>query len=215
MSLGPAINLSYVGVGPTGIGQIVADQTSGPKSKTLYGFGVLTNGNTTTAATQQAVGFIDGIQSLGKTVVLQFQSVAAPVTYQGTANTAFYSSTQADSQLAVGQSIVIAGFTNSGNNGTFTITFITASSIGVTNSSAVAETNPAATGSVSVGGVPVFVDVFVAGNSADTAAAVAAALASPGIFASAVSNTGFTLNFSAFATTAQTVHFGAVIAFSS
>lgn len=215
MSLGPAINLSYVGVGPTGIGQIVADQTSGPKSKTLYGFGVLTNGNTTTAATQQAVGFIDGIQSLGKTVVLQFQSVAAPVTYQGTANTALYSSTQADSQLAVGQSIVIAGFTNAGNNGTFTITFITASSIGVTNSSAVAETNPAATGSVSVGGVPVFVDVFVAGNSADTAAAVAAALASPGIFASAVSNTGFTLNYSAFATTAQTVHFGAVIAFSS
>lgn len=215
MSSGPLTNLSYVGVGPSAIGQLIADQTSGPKSKTLYAYGVLSNGNTTTGATNQPVGFIDGVQSLGRTVVLQFQSVAAPITFNGTANTAFYSSTNADTSLAVGQSIVIAGFSNSGNNGTFTITFITASSIGVTNSSAVAETNPAATGSVSIGGVPVFVDVFVAGNSADTAAAVSAALASPGIFASAVTNTGFTINFSAFATTAQTVHFGAIIAFSS
>jgi len=209
----PSLNLSYVGVGPSGIGQTVADLTAGPKSKTLYAYGVATNGNTTTAANAAPVGYIDGVQSLGKTVVLQFQSVDAPVTYQGTANTAFYHSTQADSQLAVGQSITTAGFTNSGNNATNTITFILADRIGVTNASAVAEVNPAGTGSVSVGGVPISVDVFISGNSADTAADLA--VASAAFFPSAVSNTGFTLNWAALATTARTIHFGAVIAFSS
>jgi len=60
--------------------------------------------------------------------------------------------------------------------------------------------------------VPTSVQVFVAGNSADTAAVLAAA--NP-IWASTITNTGFILNWTALATTAQTFTFGAVIAFSS
>ena len=36
-----SINLSYIGQGPSAGGQNIADQTSGPKAKTLYGYGAL------------------------------------------------------------------------------------------------------------------------------------------------------------------------------
>lgn len=209
----PSLNLSYVGNGPTGGNQIIADLTGGPKAKTLYGYGVAANGNTTTAANSAPVGFIDGVQSLGKQVILQLQSVDAPITYLGTANTAFYHSVQGDGQVKIGDSVVIAGFTNSGNNGTFTVTYVITGAVGVTNSGSIAEVNPAGSLSDVTAATPVWVDVFIAGNSSDTAAVLA--VAAGDLFASNVTNTGFTLNWAALATTAQTFHFGAIIAFSS
>jgi hypothetical protein len=213
MTAAPSLNLSYIGNGPTGANQSIAQGTSGPVAKTLYAYGVATNGNTTTAANAAPVGFIDGVQSLGKTIVLQFQSVGAPASYQGTANQAYYASVQGVGQLQVGQSITFAGFSNSGNNTTATINYVTGSGVYVTNSSSVAETNPAATGTVQVSSVPIFVDVFISGNSADTAGDLAVAAAA--FYPSSLSSTGFTLNWAALATTARTIHFGAIIGFSS
>lgn len=208
----PSTNLSYIGAGPTGSNQTIADLTTGPKAKTLFGFGVATNGNTTTAANSAPVGFIDGIQSLGKTITLTFQSVTAPATLNGVANQAIYSTVFGASQIAVGQSVVFSGFANSGNNGTFTVNVVSATGITVTNSSAVAETN-SGQGVVTQTAIPIFVDVFLSGNSGDTAGDLA--VASGALFASAVSATGFTLNWAALATTARTLHFGAIIAFSN
>src|SRR5208282_3409776 len=123
MTAAPSLNLSYIGDGPTGSNQTIYDGTPGPKSKTLYAYGVATNGNTTTAANAAPVGYIDGVQTLGKTIVLQLQSVDAPITYLGTANTAFYHSVQGCGQIKVGDSITTAGFTNGGNNATNTVTY--------------------------------------------------------------------------------------------
>lgn len=215
MSSGPLTNLTYIGQGPASAGQFIADQTSGAKSKTLYATGVITNGNTTTAATNSPIGFIDGIQSVQQQVTIPVLSVTAAATIGGTANQAVYSGVGAYGQLAVGQSITFAGFSNSGNNGTFTINALTTSTIQVTNSSSVAETNPQASLLWNKGAIPIAVDVYIAGTAADTLAAVTAAMATPGVFPTALSGTGFTINYSAFATTAQTVHFGAVVTFAS
>jgi hypothetical protein len=212
MTAAPSLNLSYIGIGPSAGNQIVNNGTGGPVSKTLYAYGIIANGNTTTAANAAPVGFIDGVQGFGKTIVLAFQSVAAPVTLNGTANQAFYATVAGASQLAVGQSITFTGFTNSANNTTATINTVTATGVYVTNSSAVAETNPAGSGVVQVTNIPVFVDVFAAGNSADTTAVATGAGA---LVPSNVTNTGFTLNWTAWSTTAQTLHFGAIIGFSN
>src|ERR1700677_248221 len=143
MAQGPQVNLSYIGLGPTAQGQTIADQTSGPKGKALYAYGILTNGNTTTANTGNPVAFIDGVQSIQNSISIPVLNVAAPATIGGTANQAVYSGVGAYGQLRKGQSVTFAGFTNSGNNGTFTINSLTTSTITVTNSSSVAETNPA------------------------------------------------------------------------
>jgi len=56
----PAVNLSYVGQGPTGNGQTIADQRSGPIAKQLVGFGTATlDGSLTTFD----VNFIDGTKT--------------------------------------------------------------------------------------------------------------------------------------------------------
>lgn len=62
--------------------------------------------------------------------------------------------------------------------------------------------------------VPAIVDVFVAGNSGDSAAALAGMGASP-VWASAVGSQAFTLNHASITTTGATVTIGAIIAFSS
>jgi hypothetical protein len=51
----------------------------------------------------------------------------------------------ADYSIPVGTSVVIAGFTKAGNNGTFTVRSVSFSSITVNNPGGVAESNPAAT----------------------------------------------------------------------
>ena len=215
MGASAAITLSYVGNGPSGGQQIIADQTSGPKAKTLYGYGTLVSGSDATTA---PVYFIDGTQSMAKTIVLQAQSVDAPVTYLGTANVAFYHSVQGDGQIAVGDTVTIAGFSTSANNTTGTVLYVVTGAIGISNSSSVAETNPAATISCSKGGVPVWVNVFYAGNPASgdsSTAAVAFANGTNKFTASAVTAKGFTLNYPTVTTSGVTIAFGAVIAFSN
>ena len=92
------------------------------------------------------MNWIDGVQKPFQTViVVPVSSVTAPATIGGVANQAVYSGVGAYGQLAKGQSITFAGFSNAGNNGTFTINALTTSTIQVTNSGSVVETNPAAT----------------------------------------------------------------------
>ena len=206
-------NLSYIGAGPTAGGQIIADQTSGSKAKTLYAYGTIIN-DTTASGTTAAVGYIDGVQSLGKTVVLQFQSVTAPATINGTANQAIYASTGPDINVPVGASITFAGFTNSANNGAFTVVAVTSVGVQVLNASSVAETNPAATGIYTVGGIPTIVNVFLAQGAGDSAAAVILASAKS-LFATSVTAAGFTLNFPTLTTAGAQFTFGAVLEFGS
>src|SRR6267142_2721654 len=100
-------------------------------------------------------------------------------------------------QLRVGQSIVTAGFSNAGNNATSVITAVSTSSVQVTNSGAVAETNFGATGSVVVGrrvvAVRAFHSAFTFAGVADTGAQTVIGVLS----ASAITNKGCVLTASA------------------
>ena len=208
-------NLSYIGQGPSGVGQVFGNNTPGPLGKTLVGYGVLIAAATTgTTITSSNVGWIDGIQSLAKTFVLSLQSVDAPITYQGTANTAFYHSVQANGQVKVGDSITTAGFTNSGNNATNTVTYVLSDRIGVTNASSVAETNPAGTLTDSTGGVPKLVSASACPQSTDTNGAVTGKAAAT-LVCSAVTATGCVLNYTALATTSNSVTVGFTLEFAS
>lgn len=205
--------LSYIGVGPTGTGQIINSGLGGPLSKQLWAFGTIIN-DTTASGTTCPIGYIDGVASLGKQVVLSFQSVTAPATINGVANQAIYSTVAGASQVPVGASITFAGFTNAGNNTTVTVVAVTATGIQVLNASAVAETNPAATGVYTVGGIPQLVQVYLAQGAGDSAAAVTLASAKS-LFATGVTATGFTLNFPTLTTAAAQITFGAVLNFSA
>jgi hypothetical protein len=127
---------------------------SGTQSKVLYGIATFTlDGATTTGLT---VNWIDGTQiPFVNNVVLPVSSVTAPATIGGVANQAVYSGVGAYGQLRVGQSVTFAGFTNAGNNGTFTINALTTNSIQVTNSSSVLEgPNPSGTVKFNQGTIP-------------------------------------------------------------
>ncbi len=116
---------------------------SGSQTRQLVGLATFTGDGATTTAT---LNWIDGVQKPFQTVqLLPVLSVTAPATIGGVANQAVYSGVGAYGQLAKGQSITFAGFSNAGNNGTFTINALTTSTIQVTNSGSVVETNPAAT----------------------------------------------------------------------
>lgn len=205
--------LSYVGQGPTGGGQIINSGLGGPLSKQLWGVATIIN-DTTASGTTVPIGYIDGVQSLGKQIVLEFQSVTAPATINGVANQAVYSTVYGASEIPLNSSILFAGFTNSGNNGTFTVNAVSATGITVTNSSSVAETNPAATGVLTVGGIPYLVECYLAQGTGDSTAAVILA-AAKSLFATGVTATGFTLNFPTLTTAAAQVTVGCVINFSA
>lgn len=53
----PAVNASYVGNGPSGNGQRIADQTSGPLAQKLVAFGQFTGDG---AATTSTLNWVDG-----------------------------------------------------------------------------------------------------------------------------------------------------------
>jgi len=116
---------------------------SGSQSRVLTGIATFIGDG---AATTSTLNWIDGVQKPFQTIqLLPVLSVTAPATIGGVANQAVYSGVGAYGQLKVGQSVTFAGFTNAGNNGTFTINALTTSTIQVTNSGSVVETNPAAT----------------------------------------------------------------------
>lgn len=195
----PAVNLAYIGLGPTAQGQIIASNNSGPLAKQLVGYGTATLDG---AATTFTVNYIDGTQKLAQyPLVLSVQSVTAPATINGTANQSIISGVGSFGQIPVGASITTAGFTNGGNNNTFTVNAVTTTSITVTNASAVAETNYSATLTTTLGAAVRAVQISRAGTSTDTAAATI------NINPSAVSNTGFTANISAAGSNAQLLSF--------
>jgi hypothetical protein len=91
-------------------------------------------------------GFFVATASTATTLTLANPSAVAQ-THAGTATSGYaaYQSTGADSSIKVGDSVTIAGFSNSANNGTFTVEFVNSTQVLVNNGAAVAETNPAAT----------------------------------------------------------------------
>ena len=147
---------------------------SGSQSKAVVGSATFVGDGATTTAT---LNWIDGVQKPFQTnVVIPVSSVTAPATIGGVANQAVYTGVGAYGQLKVGQSITFGGYTNAGNNGTFTINALTTSTIQVTNASSVAESNPAATvtfaiaTSALVGGVVLARAIAGPSGVADTAA---------------------------------------------
>jgi len=170
----PNVNIQWYGQSSIAQGQIYGNNSSGPQNEVLIGIGTAVLDGTLTTF---QLNWIDGVQSPYKTtVVLGLSSAAAPVTIGGVANQAVYSGVGAYGQLRVGGSITIAGFTNAGNNGTFVINALTTSTIQVTNSSSVAETNPQASLSFNYGSR--FVASFQASRAIVNAAGVADTAAS-------------------------------------
>ena len=207
-----AINLSYLGNGPSGGGQIIADSgKAGVLAKTLYGYGVIVN-DSTASATNMPVNFIDGTQSLGRQIILQLQSADVQATYQGVANIQFFHSVGADSQLAVGDLVTVTGMSSANNVGPLAVKYVTASSFALVNASGVAEVNPLGLASATKGGIPFMINCFVSATAGDT---TAADILCTYLYPSAITNKGFTLNFPTLVTSASAVSFGAVIAFSS
>lgn len=149
----PAVNAQIIGQssGSNAQGQVNSQGgVSGFQSKNLYLLSTSVLDGTLTAFT---VNFIDGTQKLfQRTLVINALNVTAPATIGGVANQSVISGVGAFGALVVGQSVVVAGFTTSANNGTFTVNAVTSSSITVTNASAVAETNnPSATVTANLG----------------------------------------------------------------
>lgn len=198
-------NLNVTWYGPqTAQGQLQSQGgISGSQSKALVGIATVTLDGAATTAT---INWIDGVQKPFQTVqVIPVLSVAAPVTIGGVANQAVYSGIGAYGQLKVGQSITFAGFTNGGNNGTFTINALTTSSIQVTNASSVVETNPAATVSFNIATGALVATAF--GVRAVTSALGVADTAVNTITAvvSSVTQTGALLTISSAGSAAQTL----------
>lgn len=198
-----AVNLSYIGAGPTAAGQILASNDPGPLAKVLVGYGTATLDGSSTTFT---VNFIDGVQKLEQsTVLLQLLSATAAATLGGVANQQVFTTANAATQIPIGTSVTTAGFSNSGNNGTFTVTGVSTNTIQVTNSSGVAETNGAATMTFPFGPAVKAVQISRSGANSDTAAV------STTVQPSALSNTGFTTTISAAGSNAQLLSFAVQI----
>jgi hypothetical protein len=203
----------WTGANTLGAG-VVATQggLSGMAGKTLTGIVTFVLDGTLTAAT---MNMIDGVQNINQqTIVCPMQSVTAPATYNGTANVAIYSGVGNIGQIQVGQSFVVTGFANGGNNGTFTVLAKTAYQIYAVNASSVAETNPAAILTwqygAQVAAVRVTRSAVSAAGVADTAAAATYAQST-----SAISNKSAVINFSAAGTNLQTISFLVDVLFAS
>lgn len=163
---GSPFPVTWIGQGPNANGQIIADQTSGPKAKTLVGVAKIKEDATNTAFT---IGFIDGTQKIAQySVVLALQAVTAPATFNGTANVSFYSGIGSFMQIPVGTSIVTAGFATSGNNATLTVLAIASNGFYAVNASAAAETNYSANATYTTGAAVAAVTLSEGNLASDT-----------------------------------------------
>ena len=213
MGASAAVNLKYIGTGPTAQGQIISDIQGGPRSKTLYGYGTIVSGSD---ATTCPINFIDGTQTLGQSFTIPLSQVKVNAT---TSTYADYYSPGPDTRILVGDTVAVTGFTNSGNNVTnLSVSSVFSDHFTASNSGVVAEVNPAATATDSQGGLPVWVDLFYAANASDSA--TAAALFAKGGTAgylepSSLKTTGFIANYPTVTTSGVTISFGCIIAFSS
>jgi hypothetical protein len=176
-------------------GQSYSNMDPGPLGRQLTGVASLILDGTLTTAT---INWIDGVQiPFQISLFIPVLSVTAPATIGGVANQAVYSGVGSYGQLRVGQSVTFTGFSNAGNNGTFTVNALTTSSIQVTNASSVAETNPAGTAKfIYPQGEAV---VYATGNRAMTSASGVADTApqTNTVVLSAFTQTGCTATFSA------------------
>lgn len=204
----PAVNASYY-LGPAGSALAAAQVPSqsgisGVQSKALVGAGTFVlDGATTTGLT---LNFIDGTQKIfQQNTSFSALNITAPATIGGVANQAVISGVGAFGALKVGQSVTIAGFANSANNGAFTVNVVSTSSITVTNASSVAETNnPSATvtynyQNAALLGVQAQRAIRSIANVADTAATTITAAVTN------VTDTAITLTISAAGTNLQTL----------
>ena len=150
-------------------------------------------------------GVFTAVASTATTLTLNNPNATAE-THAGTAQagSAVYSSVFGDGQVVVGDTVVIAGFTTSANNGTFTVTAVGSSSVTVNNLAAVAETNPAATLSDVQNAIPLAVAMNVSGGSQEAVSFVNAGTR-------VISATGFTYTLGAAGTAGNTVNFVVVI----
>lgn len=150
-------------------------------------------------------GVFQAVASTGTTLTLANPNAVAQ-THAGTAQagTAVYSSVFGDGQVKAGDTAVIAGFTNSVNNGTFTVVASGSSTVTVNNLAAVAETNPAATLSDTTNAIPVAILANIDGGTQVAAAALAFNVAT-------ITSTGFTYTLSGAGTAANTINIVAQI----
>lgn len=189
-----AVNLTYVGNGPSGAGQILNDGTPGSRSRSLVGYGQATLDGSLSAFT---VNFIDGVATFGKSILLSLQSVDVT---DGTYTK--YHSTGGCGQVKVGDTVTIKGCPTSANNvSSAAVHAIDSSSVTVANASGVAELCPQATLLDVTNATPVALLVSRSGGATDTAAAGTT------ITPSAITSTGFTANISAAGSNAQLLSF--------
>lgn len=215
----PVINLSYIGLGPTGSGQSIADQTSGPKSKMLFGYGTLTvSSGTFCTTTVAAVNWIDGTASLGKTTVLSFYAVDATGVNAASGSSRYYS-VGADSACIVGDSVTVTGFTDTNNNvSAAAVTAVGSNFVDITNASGTKEAGPVqgAQGVYTRGGIPDIVVMNVlTGHAGDTAATVAACNASAASVLSSITAKGAVLTTPNLTTTGDKVTFAFILEFAN
>jgi len=199
-----AVNLTYIGQGPSsGGGQILNDNTPGPKGRSVVGYGQATLDGNLSAFT---VNFIDGVATFGKSFTLRVQSVAAS---DGT--NSVYSSTDACGQVKVGDTVTVRGCTVSANNVTAAaVKAVTSSTITVANTSGTAESGLFGATMVDyVAATPVALLISRSGAATDTAAVGTT------IEPSAISTTGFTANISTAGSSAQLLSFCVEIFFAS
>lgn len=196
-------NISWIGGGPTGGNQVNSySALSGAGAKSLDGFGQLKLDGTATTVT---LNFIDGVQGFGQSVVLRLSAVATSV-----GSAAVYSTFDGPTNNMIGKSVVVAGFATSANNGTFTINSIGSGTLTLSNGSAVAESNPAATGSVSISSVPAAVIVSRSIAGSDTAATSTTVLQT-----GAVTAIGIPVTISAAGSNAQLLSYAVRVVFAS
>jgi hypothetical protein len=150
-------------------------------------------------------GVFQAVASTATTLTLANPNAVAQ-THAGAAQAgvAVYSSVFGDGQVRAGDTVVIAGFTNAANNGTFTVVTAGSSSVTVNNLAAVAETNPAATLSDTTNAIPVAIAVNVTGGTQQ-------ATAYDGITVSTITSTGFTYVLSATGSAGLTINIVASI----
>jgi hypothetical protein len=144
-------------------------------------------------------GVFTAVASTATTLTLNNPNAIAE-THAATAQAgvAAYNSVFGDGQVIVGDTVVIAGFTNAANNGTFIVTAVGSSSVTVNNLAAVAEVNPAATLSDVQNATPLAIALNVTGGTQQAAAWV-------GISVSTITSTGFTYKLSGAGTAANTI----------
>ena len=201
-STGTTASLVLTAVATSSGGNAVYTGTiTGGAANALVGFTFTVAGFTNPANN----GVFTAVASTATTLTLNNpNAVAATQAATAQGGIAVYSSVFGDGQVVVGDSVVIAGFTTSANNGTFTVTAVGSSSVTVNNLAAVAETNPAATLSDVQNAIPLAIALNVTGGTQEAASAFDAVV-------STITKTGFTYVLDLAGTAGNTINLVASI----